>query len=435
VKLTKAAVAKLRAPDPSGNQRLVWDDDLKGFGVLVSGRTATRSFVVQRGVNGRKRRVTITTLSEMDAAGRSVEDVRAEAAELLAKMRRGEDPRAVRRGEATLRSALADYLEARPRLTPKTRKAYETMIQQGFAPWLARPLRELSPEEVEKAYRKVKAAVAVRTARRKNPSAGHFVSEPGAAKANAALRALRSVWSFAAARDPDRVPPWPTARFRGAWFEVGRRERHVRAEDLPAFYQAVNAKNEDGEYEIGRLMRDYALLLLFTGMRRGEAASLRWSDVDFAAEVIRVSAFATKSRRRLDLPMSRPVRDLLAERRALGVESEYVFPGDGKRGHLEEPKKAFAAISKHCGFDVNPHALRSTFITVASDVPMSPVALKALVNHSLGSGDVTLGYVQLTTENLRGPAHAVGARLAELCGMQAAGRGKRARKKRASSAR
>lgn len=421
MKLTKDAVRKLPAPDPSGKQRLVWDDDLKGFGVLVSGRTASKSFVVQRGVGGRKRRVTITTLAEMEAAGRAVDDVRAEAAELLAKMRRGEDPRSARRDETTLRGALSDYLAARPRLSPKTRKAYEASISRWFGAWLDRPLRDVSPDEIEKAYRRVKADVARK--RRKSRS-GHFVSEPGAATANAALRALRGVWTFAASRDPDRVPPWPTSRFRGAWFEVGRRERHVRAEDLEAFHAAVNERDDDGEYAIGRLMRDFALLLAFTGMRRGEAASLRWSDVDLAAEVIRVSAFATKSRRRFDLPMSRLVRDLLAERRALGVESEYVFPGPGKRGHLEEPKRAFAAISERCGFEVNPHALRSTFITVASDVPMPPVALKALVNHSLGSGDVTLGYVQLTTESLRKPARDVGERLASLCGIKTPRRGR-----------
>jgi integrase len=30
------------------------------------------------------------------------------------------------------------------------------------------------------------------------------------------------------------------------------------------------------------MLRDYVLLLLFTGMRRREAAALRWNEVDFA---------------------------------------------------------------------------------------------------------------------------------------------------------
>jgi hypothetical protein len=43
-------------------------------------------------------------------------------------------------------------------------------------------------------------------------------------------------------------------------------------------------------------------------------------------------------------------------------------------------------------------------------------ALKALVNHALG-GDVTAGYVTMTTERLRGPARRVADRMKKLCGI------------------
>ena len=39
LKLTEKAIAKLKAPDPSGKQVLYWDTDLRGFGVRVSGTT------------------------------------------------------------------------------------------------------------------------------------------------------------------------------------------------------------------------------------------------------------------------------------------------------------------------------------------------------------------------------------------------------------
>ena len=47
---------------------------------------------------------------------------------------------------------------------------------------------------------------------------------------------------------------------------------------------------------------------------------------------------------------------------------------------------------------------------------LPPLALKALVNHALG-GDVTAGYVTMTTERLRGPARRVADRMKELCGI------------------
>jgi integrase len=65
---------------------------------------------------------------------------------------------------------------------------------------------------------------------------------------------------------------------------------------------------------------------------------------------------------------------------------------------------------------VTPHDLRRTYVTVAEDTDISPLALKALVNHSLGD-DVTAGYVQMTVERLRDPAQRVADKLKELCGI------------------
>jgi hypothetical protein len=66
---------------------------------------------------------------------------------------------------------------------------------------------------------------------------------------------------------------------------------------------------------------------------------------------------------------------------------------------------------------VTPHDLRRTYVTVAENTDISVLALKALVNHSLGDDDVTAGYVQMTVERLREPAQRVADRLKALCGI------------------
>ena len=48
LKLTKRAIERLPAPHPSGRQVLYWDTELRGFGVLVSGTTNAKTYVVQR---------------------------------------------------------------------------------------------------------------------------------------------------------------------------------------------------------------------------------------------------------------------------------------------------------------------------------------------------------------------------------------------------
>jgi integrase len=65
--------------------------------------------------------------------------------------------------------------------------------------------------------------------------------------------------------------------------------------------------------------RDYLLLILFTGLRRREAAALRWTDIDLKAGIIRIPAANTKTNRTLDLPMVDAVRDMFIARRSLDL--------------------------------------------------------------------------------------------------------------------
>jgi len=60
-------------------------------------------------------------------------------------------------------------------------------------------------------------------------------------------------------------------------------------------------------------------------------------------------------------------------------------------------------FAKGTGITVSVHDLRRTFIMLAESTDISPLALKALVNHALGNDDQR--YVQMTVERLRGPAH------------------------------
>jgi integrase len=165
-----------------------------------------------------------------------------------------------------------------------------------------------------------------------------------------------------------------------------------------------------------KVARDYLTLLLFTGLRRREATGLRWEDVDLHNRVITVPAAGNKSRRKLDLPMTDVVRDMLVARRALG-DARFIFPGNSRSGHIEEPKAHLDRIAATTGIHVSAHDLRRTYITVASRTEITGRDLKALVNHSLGT-DVTAGYDQVIVADLREPAQKVCDRLKKLCGIE-----------------
>ncbi len=398
LKLTETSVAKLKAPDPSGNQVVWWDTEVTGFGVLCSGVKTAKSYIAQRRVEGKICRVTIG-----DARTLPVDEARDRAAKKLDEMRRGINPKAKPevKTERTLRTTLRDYLAARKDLRPASIKAYHLAAEHYLASWLDLPLREITPDMVEERHRAIKASIA---------AAAKRVDATGNSTANGTMRAFRTLWNFAA-EDDASLPPNPVRRLKRQWYGEPRREGHVPATALPRFYAALhNVPNA--------IARDYLLLLLFTGLRRSEAAALTWDDIDFEARTLRIPAERAKGKRKLALPMTDFVFEMLAARAKLG-KAEFVFLADSASGHIEEPRAALETACKDAGIPcLKVHDLRRTFITVAESADISPIALKALVNHSLG-GDVTMGYVQLTAERLREPAQRVCDRMKQLCGIVA----------------
>jgi integrase len=381
VKLTERAINKLRAPDPSGKQILHWDAELKGFAVLCSGTTNTKTYIVQRTLpDGRDRRVTVGAVNEL-----SLEKATALAADMLHALRHGHDPKK-KIDNPTLRATLETYLTARRDLRPASVALYRQVVEKTLSSWLDRPLREIDGDMVENRHRAIAAAI----------SKGG-VSD-GIVTANVAMRTFRTLYNFAAERTPD-LPPNPVRRLRRQWFTEPKRKRVVPEEKMAEFYNAVC----DLKHPV---QRDYLLMLMFTGMRRTECASLRWEDIDLAKRVFRVQAAATKTGNKLELPMSDIVHDLLVKRRALGNAGGFVFPGKSEGKFIIGTTAPLRTVAKACGVQVSAHDLRRGFITIAESTDISIMSLKALVNHTLGS-DVTEGYVQMRIKRLREPVQRV----------------------------
>jgi integrase len=380
LRLTTKAIDKLRA-DPSGRATLYWDTELKGFGVLISAKTGTKSYIVQRDLRGgRTRRVTVGRTNVL-----SLEKARDRAQAILAEFYSGRDPKQLG-GRVTLRTTFHDYLKARNTLRSTTKGEYRRAVEKHLEAWLDRPLREITPELIEAKHRVI-------------------AGETGEPTANSTMRVFRLLWNFQA--DRTELPANPVKRLKRQWFQVERRTRHVAAEHLGSFYAAVSALPNP-------IHRDYLLLLLYTGLRRREAASLDWESIDLRERIIRLGASRTKAGRKLDLPMSREVHAIFLERQRLGRE-KFVFPSDSRSGHIEEPKFPLRQVARASGVAVSVHDLRRTFITIAESADISPIALKGLVNHSLGN-DVTSGYVQISVNRLREASQKVADRITALCG-------------------
>jgi integrase len=112
----------------------------------------------------------------------------------------------------------------------------------------------------------------------------------------------------------------------------------------------------------------------------------------------------------LDLPLSTYLVELFQTRRVLAGKSSWVFPSNGKTGHIVETKKFTARVAERSGVKFTMHDLRRTFISIAESLDIPHYALKRLLNHRL-SGDVTAGYIVSNAERLREPVDAVAAEI------------------------
>jgi integrase len=428
MKLTQWVVDKLKAPTASGRPELYWDTVVTGLAVWLSDTSNVKTYYAKGVINGSGKRRKIGHADLM-----SLEQARAEAKRLLLGFASGIDPRQKRASAATLRQVLDGYLAARANLKPRSRDFYSDTIARHMGGWLDKPIGGITSDMVERRHRQIAADVAARdaavaaqhakrhlqraerteehypeastyhrarwrAAKERKPRAGHAV-------ADGAMRTLRALFNYAIDKDPTLTNP--VRQLKKQWFKVERRQRLVKADDLAAFYEAVMGLENP-------IVRDYLRLLLFTGLRRRESARLRWDDVDLKARLIRVPSSSTKNSRKLDLPMSDVVADILIGLRRHG-SGKFVFPSaTSASGHVEEVKSALAEVTAACGVRVSPHDLRRTFISVAESCDISMLALKYLVNHAVGD-DATAGYVVLSTERLREATQRVTDKLKQLC--------------------
>jgi integrase len=178
-----------------------------------------------------------------------------------------------------------------------------------------------------------------------------------------------------------------------AWHVLPRRQNVIPDHRLPDWYQAVISLRD-------KKVRDYLLFLLFTGLRRTEAATLKWEDVDLEGKVLTIRSEVAKNHHEHRLPLTEFLLALLTQRRGKTQDSEFVFPGRGNKKHMVDSDHVYHGMVEKSGIQFTPHDLRRTFLTTAEMVEVPHYALKKLANH-VSRQDVTSGYVVVNVERLR----------------------------------
>jgi integrase len=168
------------------------------------------------------------------------------------------------------------------------------------------------------------------------------------------------------------------------------------------------------------LIRVLAILILDTGLRSGrEALALKWADVDFSDDSIRIVQSKTAAGIR-SVPMSsRCKAELLRWRKLLGPEfSEYVFANPQRpESHLKNVRRAWPKALKAAGLPTFwIYDLRHTFASRLTEAGVSPIFAAQIMGHS--SPNILQTYAKAIDEYKRSAISKLEAHREEQCAKQ-----------------
>jgi len=147
-------------------------------------------------------------------------------------------------------------------------------------------------------------------------------------------------------------------------------------------------------------IRVLTVLGVETGMRSAEMLGLRWQDIDFLNDTLRVEKSKTPAGIRT-VPISAFCKsELLRWRNLIGPEhSEWVFTSfSNKRHKLQGGRKAWASALKKAGLSFFPsYYLRHTFASRMTAAGVSPITIASLLGHS--SSQIVPRYAQVLDQN------------------------------------
>ena len=196
------------------------------------------------------------------------------------------------------------------------------------------------------------------------------LDERSPATVNRVIASGRAVFNFAIKRQSSGFEgPNPFSNLEK--FPETRRKTKLQRHQIPSFFEAIET--------ITPLMRDFILTALWTGRRASDIKSMRWVDVDLETGTWLIPD--TKAGEPQEVALSLPAIELLSCR-LRESKSQWVFPGHGKSGHIEEYKKAWQTIRDTAGLGgLRLHDLRRTLSSFAQENRIAATVAGAQLGH------------------------------------------------------
>ncbi len=378
-KLTKRVVEAIKPHDK--NEQLIWDSELKGFGVRVFPTGRRTYFVQYRNQCGSTRRKKIGVHGVLTA-----DLARDEAKKLLGDVAKGEDPSKEfqkAKLKPTFEELASEYLEiyAKTEKKPKSFKEDKRMLESIILKkWRGKKVEEITTYDVQHLHHELRNTLY------------------GANRVRALLNKMFNLaiqWNWTSLNPVEGVNN----------YQEQKRNRWLNDEEVQSLYDVLDSYHNQS---VANAIR----LLVLTGARKNEVLGATWDQFDLEKGVWTKSEHTTKQKKMAHLPLSSQVISLLKKIKKKATTS-HLFPGkvDGKP--LQDIKKAWKTIITRAGLSkVRIHDLRHTHAShlVSSGLSLSIVG--KLLGHTQAS--TTQRYAHLADEPLRQAAEFFGAKVEKL---------------------
>jgi len=378
-KITKRTVDQL---SPRGKDVLLWDSEMKGFGLRCR-PSGAKYYVLKMRVGGRQRWITIGR----HGSPWTPDSARCEALRLLGLRAAGQDPamdRDRQKGAPTIAELGARFLQEHVAHHCKPRTAYEyrRAVQLFIEPALGcHRVSDLLRADVAQFHHDL----------RDRPY-----------QANRALAVLSKMMNLAEAwglRLDGSNPVGHVKKYR-----EDKRERYLTKAEMQRL-GAVLADAETKAVESPFAIAAIGLLVL-TGARLTEILTLRWEHVDLESEVLRLPDSKTGAK---PIYLNAAAINLLRTMPRM-AGNPYVIAGKNPGARLINLQKPWRRIRAKANLaDVRIHDLRHSFASVAAGTGMSLPMIGKLLGHS--QPVTTARYAHLAADPIRAASNLIGAEI------------------------
>lgn len=324
IKFTNKRIKDLPTPD----ERAEWhyDSDLPGFAITVSPKGKKSWYFVGR-LNGRKIRHKLGTFPVM-----TEDDARADALARAADVAHGIDiRRRERQGKLRVCDLWDHWLTHHAKPTKRTWeddvRDYDRFIKPVLHHLL---LTDVTRSDVDKIITNTEA-------------------EFGKGPANKARAIISAMFNHAIANEWATKNPAKGTRRP----QYDPRQRYLTADEIKRWFEAIEQLQSEQA-------RDYFLMLLWTGARRDNVASMEWDEIDLSRGIWVIPATKYKGKKPHVVPLTQNAVEIITRRAESKRDgARYVFPGRGQKGYYSDPKDAWKRVLELANIkDLRIHDLR-----------------------------------------------------------------------------